>query len=554
MKKIVLFTLIASIALATGVYPQERADIVESITPSNVMLFLKTSRIKKFLGSLRFVSDNLLSNEMAVAMKNKTDRLKNRTGFDMLDIASLDKAGIDVNRSVSFAMYQGGRHGEDRMLIFLPVLDEKAFPLKFVELLKKTAGSDTVDVYPVITQYGDYTMYQIRRDVFTTALDGVFVIGSTGEIIRSVIDAKMKNEGYLALDPGYIDSLAKNRKNYDLRAFASRDFLKEIMKERAKPADDGKEPKGDKPVSGNAPADGFRYAAAESELGRLSSGSSLFNAMDYAFLGVSVQPTAIDLDMAVKFNRTSGTVNTFLDVIRTGSNGRALLVKNATALIFASLDFAKIEELCKSGAPGCGRYASFKERVKADLGLDFQADIVPSFSGVMNLVTGEPKGAGSGYALYLPMNDADRSAKILEKAAAYLKEQYKGTERFGAVTIGGAKAYWYYGARSGKTYISRDTRGLYMANDAELMAAAMAGKETTQVQLPGGAPRTIGENVFFMTTLKKESFFGAILLLYGSRSREIGGFVDKIQDLSAVSEKIDDYVTLGITINLMKRK
>ena len=427
-------------------------------------------------------------------------------------------------------MYRGGRRGEDRMLIFLPVMDEKTFPLKFVELLKKTAGSETIDIYPVITQYGDFTMYQIRRDVFTTALDGVFVIGSTGEIVRSVIDAKMKNEGHLALDPGYIDSLAKNRKNYDLRAFASRDFLKEIMKEREKPADDGKEPKGDKPVSRHdAPADGPRYVAADSELDRLSAGPSLFNAMDYAFLGASVKPAAIDIDMAVKFNRTSGTVNTFLDVIRTGSNGRALSVKNATALIFASLDFAKIEELCKSNAPGCSRYAAFKERVKNDLGLDFQTDIVPSFSGVINLVTGEPKGAGSGYALYLPMNDAGQSAKILEKAAAYLKEQYKGTERFGTVTIGGAGAYWYYGAKSGKTYISRDKRGLYMANDAELMAAAMAGKETSQVQLPGGAPRTIGENVFFLTTLKKESFFGALLLLYGTRSKEIGGFVDKMR-------------------------
>jgi len=398
-------------------------------------------------------------------------------------------------------------------------------------------------------------MYQIRRDVFTTALDGVFVIGSTGEIVRSVIDAKMKNEGYLALDPGYIDSLDKNRKNYDLRAFASRDFLKEIMKERAKPADDRKEPKSDKPVSRyNAPAEGLRYAAADSERDRLSSGPSLFNAMDYAFLGASVKPTAIDVDLAVKFNRTSGTVNTYLDVIKTGLNGRALSVKNATALIFASLDFARIEELCGSNAPGCSQYAAFKERVKSDLGIDFQADIVPSFSGVVNLVTGEPKGAGSGYALYLPMNDAGRSEKILEKAAAYLKEQYKGTERFGTATIGGSKAYWYYGAKSGKTYISRDKRGLYMANDAELLAAAMAGKETSQIQLSGGAPRTIGENVFFLTALKKESFFGAILLLYGNRSREIGGFVDKIQELSAVSRKIDDYITLDIVINLMKRK
>jgi hypothetical protein len=563
MKKIVLFTLIASIALVSGVYPRERADVVESITPSPVTLFIKTSRIRNFLVSLKFVADNLLSDERAGAMKNKTDGLKNKTGLDIIDIASLEKAGIDVDRSVGFAMYPDGTRGEERMLIFLPVQDEKIFPLKFVELLKKSAGSETADVYPVITQYSDHTMYQIRRDIFTTALEGVFVIGSTGELVRSVIDAKVKNEGHLALDLGYIDSLAKNAGNYDLRAFASRDFLKEVIRGRRKPVDEKKGQGGDKPVSlMDVPSRVVAYAAGapgmlvsvDSEIDRLSSGPSLFNAVEYAFLGLSANPAAVDIDLAVKFNRTSGTVNTFLDVIRTGGNARALAMKNATALIFASFDYGKIDDLCRGNAPGCDYYASFKERVKEDLGIDFQADIVPSFSGVMNMVTGEPKGAGSGYALYLPMNDPDRSGKILEKAAAYLKEKYKGTERFGPVTIGGAKCFWYYGAKSGKTYIGRDRKGLYMASDADLMAAAMAGKESSQVQLAGGAPRKIGENVFFLTTLKRDSFFGAMLLLYGSRNGDVGGFAGKIQELSAVSEKIGDYVTLGINLNLAKRK
>ena len=145
--------------------------------------------------------------------------------------------------------------------------------------------------------------------------------------------------------------------------------------------------------------------------------------------------------------------------------------------------------------------------MKEDLGLDFQADVVPSFSGVMNMVTGEPKGAGSGYALYLPMNDAAQSGKILDKAAAYLKEKYKGTERFGTVTIGGAKSYWYIGAKSGKTYISRDRRGLYMANDAELMAATMAGKETGQVQLSGGARQESGRQGLFHDLHEKGELF-----------------------------------------------
>ena len=541
MKKILLCTLIASIALAAGVYPQDRADVVESITPAPVTLFVKTSRLKSFLVSLKFVSDNLLSAESAGKLRSKTDGFKSRTGVDILDIASLEAAGVDVGRSAGFAMYPSGPRGEDRMLIFLPIMDEKTFPLKFVEFLKKSAATETADVYPVITEYGGHTMYQIRRDIFTTALDGEFVIGSTGELVRSVIDVKSKSAGHLALDPGYIDSLAKNTRSYDLRAFASRDFLKDVMKERKKRAEENADRPADKPTP-------------DKEIDKFSSGPSLFNAVDYAFLGASAKPASVDIDMALKFNRTSGTVNTFLDVVKTGANGRVLSVKNATAHVFAAFDYAKIDELCRGGAPGCEYYASFKQKVKEDLGIDFQADIAPSFSGVMNLVTGEPKGAGSGYVLYLPMNDAAKSGSVLEKAAAYLREKYRDTERFGTATVGGAKSYWYIDAKSGKTYLSRDKKGLYMATDVELLAAAMAAKETGQVQLAGGPVRKVGNNVFFMTIIKKESFFGALLMLYGSRSAEVGGFIDKIQEITAVSEKIEDYVTLGINLGLAKRK
>src|SRR4030042_4417239 len=72
-------------------------------------------------------------------------------------------------------------------------------------------------------------------------MDGVFIVGSTGDIIRSVIDTKADNAGFLALDQRYGEYLARTKKNYDLRAYATRDFLKEILQYRRKPAGDKKD-------------------------------------------------------------------------------------------------------------------------------------------------------------------------------------------------------------------------------------------------------------------------------------------------------------------------
>jgi len=153
MKKHMLMVLLILCSLVPGGFPQERADVVEAVTPSSAMLFIKTSRIKNFVVSVKFVADNLLHREYAEKFARKINEIKTKTGVDPMDIESLKKAGIDVDRTASMAMYPEGKKNEERMLLFIPVLDEKTFPLKFVEILKKMAGTEKLDLFPAITEY-----------------------------------------------------------------------------------------------------------------------------------------------------------------------------------------------------------------------------------------------------------------------------------------------------------------------------------------------------------------------------------------------------------------
>lgn len=565
MKNIVPLALALSLALVTGGYTQDRADVVEAITPSSAIMFMKTARIKNLVGSVTFVSENLLHREYVEKFNKKRDDIRNKTGIDPLDVEALKKAGIDVDRSASMAVYARGKRNEERMLLFIPVLDDKIFPLKFVEILKKMANPEKADLYPAITEYKNHTVYQSHKDIFTTALDGVFVIGSTGELIRSVIDVKENSAGYLAIDPMYMDYTARLNKNYDLRAYATRDYLKEALKRRPRP--DGEQKGNQNKVTGPAYMDAAElmdvmYIAdaaggkpsVRSELDRLATGPSPFNAVDYASLGATVTPAAVTIDVAARFNSASGSVNTFLDVIRTGMSDRALYVKNASTYAYVSFDFSKIEELCRSSAAGCGYYAQFKDEVREDLGIDFEKDVLPQYSGVLNIIAGQPKGGGGGYLFFLPMNDPEQCKAVWEKSSAYLKEKFKGTERYGTDTIGGARSFWHVDSKNNRIHLLYDRRGLYMGNDRELIGIALAGKELKKPRPADGVLNRLGENVFFLANMKKDSFFGALLMLYSYRNKEISGIVDMMTDLNIIGVKNDAYLSFDVTIGLAKRR
>ncbi len=547
------FSLILALALFTGGAAAERADEIDSLTPSSAILFIKTSRINDFVTSVTYVVENLLSPGRTDAFMKEKNSFRDRTGIDFLDLDSLKKAGVDVERRAGLAIFPAGTRGEERIALFLPVLDVKTFPLAFVDMIKRASPGKDPDVYPAITEYRGYTTYQIGRDIFTVAFDGVFVMASTGELLRKILDIRADSAGYLALDPRYREWSARGAGNYDLRVFATRDFLKDAMTKRKKKesggegvekngGDDGAWTRGRALIMASAEREGF------------TSGASLFNAVDYAFLGASARSGSLRIDFGFKFNDTSPTVTTFLDVLKTGMTSRSLRVREAATYSFLSLDFAKIEDLCRRGSPGCRQYARIKEGMREDLGIDFQADLLPYYNGVVNLIAGPPRGSGGGFIIYVPMEDASKAKAIWEKSSAYLRKKYEGTDRFGTGRIGDRNSFWYIDSKNNRNHAVCDNRGLYMGNDVELISLALASPEAGAGEAAMGGDMKLGADVFFFTRLKKESFFGALLSLYSYRNEDLRLLVDKMTDLVVVGEKMDRYLSIAIDMKLAKRR
>lgn len=564
MKKIVSFIVLMILASAAS-FADERADVVESITPSSAILFVKTSRIKDFVKPVNFFTAYLLPEEMISKFTRKRDDLKNRTGVDVTNLDSLKKAGIDTGRTASLAVFGPDRTGQERMILFIPVFDEKTFPLKFVEIIKKNAASESVDLYPVLTEYKGRTLYQVHRDMFAVSIDGVFVVASTGELARAVIDVREGGgAGSLALDPNFIDYTASVKKNYDLRAYVARGLLKGLFQNRTRPrkkTDENKkeEEGGDKPVSVRDASPSLRLVAdtvpvnpESDEADKLAQGPSPFNSVDYVSLGAIIRPEAAILDIAAKFNNSSATINMLLDAINPGA-ARSIKVVNPATSACLSIDFSKIEEYCKNQEAGCRYYSSFKREIMEELGIDFTRDVLPGFSGVINLIAGQPRGFGGGYAVFLPMEVA-AARKIWDKSSQFLKNKFKGTDRYGAGKLGTSPSFHYVDSRNSTIHVVCDRRGIYLGNDTEILAELLAGKDVKD--LFGGdpaAPKADGSEFLYLH-IKKESFFGALILLQAYRTREVGGVVDRLKDIIMTGRKSGNFVSLDVKVNLEKRK
>ena len=536
MKKYMPLLIVVLMLFAQPSSPQERADLVEAFTPASAVCVVKTSRLNKFMTALNTAIQKFFPQKEAESISKMRSEIKAKTGVDFLDVESLKKAGIDTNRTASLAIFPKGARGEGQFLIFLPVNDVKAFPLAFIAFFRK--ASRNTEEYPVISPYRDFTVYQIGKDMFITSFDATCAIGSTGEIIRKVIDVKADNTGHLAVDPRYADYLNRYTRSGDLSVYMTRELLKEATAKARRQMSEGSS------TEQQAPKEG------ETEIDRFMKGPSPFNAVDYASLDLSASGTRVDASVSIRFNEQDPSVNAVMNVIRLGAAGNALYLRGAATYIFLSLDLPKLEEFCSGKATGCSSYQDFKDSLHQELGIDIAKDIAPFINGPINIIAGQPKGAGGGFCIYLPLRD-NQSKKVWDASSAYLKNKFHGTERFG---VSGANTYWYIDGKNVRTSVAWNEKGIYLSNDPALLNQTMAAKDMTDAPADDALAARLGKNVFFLAMIKKDSFFGALLSLYANREQWLSPLINQMEEFWVIGEKNGLFVTFEASVHIRKKK
>ncbi len=509
--------LLISVASAQD---QARPDVVESFLPSSVQMFAKTSRIKGLIDSVNSFMNTYLTPELRGKILQSRDEFKNKTGLDLLNADSLRNSGIDVNRTLAFAMYKKKGDTGERMAITIPVVNEKTFPLKFVEIIKKSAKEgEGAESAPVISKIGEYTVYQIKKDMFTTVIDGTFVLASTEDLLKDIISTRASDRNALVHDPFYQEYQKSFNSFQDIRVFLGKDMLKEIF-------------------SGKTPV--------------ASDGQSVFNTVDFACFGASIQPSKLGASLGARIG-TDRDAQLVLSMLKTGEGPRALNVRDVTAYSFLCADLSKLEDLCKKEGTFCKEYSKIKRELLEKNGIDLAGDIIPRFTGMMNGFIGKIESLQSTeFASYFPTKNKGDAVYVWKKVKAHMKSKLTEQGMFGEEKIAGVDAFWFMNNSYKKQYVLASKKGIFMGTTPALIASAMkAGEIGRNTDSP--VLKKITDDTFLYVYMSRESLSSIFAMLGAFGLKEAQSLMDRVGNIYMVGKKRDRFILLDLEMGLIRR-
>ncbi len=534
MKKTVLL-LIALLAAGRGFTREPAAVIeIESITPSSAILFLKTSPVRELAASVREMAADFSGEQELKEFFESLDAIKDKTGIDIRDSASLKDAGIDIERRMGAAFFKSSGKSEN-IIIFLPVADEKKFPLKFVEIIKDMNKENRdLDVYPAITSYGKNRIYQIRKDVFYTVAGGYFLIAPNGELLKKSIDIGEGGAGgSSSLDgdrvfSGYRDLV---RDEQSIRIFATKEMLAKAFESASS---DLRKPGTGGAVPGTEKTPPF------------------LDAMEFGAAGLDYSSRRLKVSLSTSFNRKDLTVNSILDVFKTGLSEGGLYLPDAHYNFFLSLDLEGVKKLCSKPTPACSVYQNGIREMERDYGLNYSRDIVPNFTGGMSVIfkSFNPGSGDERYILFFPLKDNTRADTLFKRMRSTLGRKFRKERKYGDTRIGKRPAFWTLDKRGKKRFYLSDGRGLFIGSEPGLLKWAMNAGSINSKGVKGIYRDKIGPEVFFLLNLKKESFLSTMIKMKASQNKELKNSIKRIGDLYLRGVKRGNFLSIDLDLEI----
>lgn len=525
--------------LAGSVSFGQMAGDTESLTPSDVNLFVKSKEIVKLLKTFNYLVFNLMDEQQKSEMLAERDKFRDKTGIDYLDEKSVRNAGIDTGRPVSFANFDKD-NTDEVMLIFLPVLNEKEFPLKFIEMVKKTnADNPEVVISPVTTTYKNVTVYQVKNDLYIAPANGYLLIGSTGDIIRRVLDVRASRNGSLILDEHYKDYLTKEKNRYDINAFVTKKFIKQM----------------------NTPSGGQNYGLysmsnfvlAQSDSGMKNlENSSAFDSIDYISAGMGFDGNKFQMNASAKLAKDNPYVDLILGFLKTGVQNKSLYVPAADTTLFMSMNLKYLDNFCKGEIEWCTQYNSFKEQLKTDMGIDFEKDFIPYHEGGINVMALDSASSGGmgDLIVFVPMSDSKKIEELWLKMRKGFQAKYGKTKKFGEEKIGGKRGFWFIDESQMRFFVSFDQRGIYAGNSTGLMKSGIGSKTVDMAVNTGRFGKVINDKTFFLLNIKKNAFLKALMQMRSQGNQDIAKGINRIGEIFLFCEKRDGLISVDFEVEI----
>jgi hypothetical protein len=546
MKKIYL--IIISILLAVSVTKAEMPGDTESLTPSDANVFVKTKQIVKLLKTMNYIVFNLMDEKDKNEFITERKKFMDKTGIDYTDEKSLRNAGIDTNKPVSFANFDkdnpNNKTGEV-MMIFLPIINEKEFPLKFIEIVKKAnADKPEINISPVTTSYKDITVYQLKDDLYIASLNGYLLISSTSDIIKRVIDIRFSRTNSLILDENYKDYLAKEKNFYDINAYITKKFFEQMNTSSGKDHDK----QGLFSIKNLILAQAGEGTVKSEDLNK----SSFIDSIDYIAAGIGFDNNKFQLNAAVRLTKDNPYVELLLGLLKTGVHDKSLYISTADTATFISFNLKYLDNLCRGDVKWCEQYNSFKQSLKTETGIDFAKDFIPYHTGALNIMAVD-SGSGGGvgdFLAFVPMTDSKKTEDLWVKIRKVFQTKYGKAKKFGEEKVSGKKAFWFIDESQMRFFVAFDGRGIYAGNSTGLMKTAINSKTVTSAKNTGRYGKVINDKTFFLLNIRKNAFLKMLMQMRAQGNPEIGKSLNRIGEIFLFCEKRDRMISIDFDIEI----
>lgn len=565
--------MILSLAVLSGEENGKTRPDPEALTPSTATLFLRTPEMEKSLRLINYILKNMISKKDQGRISEGTEKLKASTGIDPLNPESLSGAGIDVRRPFSVAYLRGDKDAE-RIVLFIPVKDDN-FSARFVTILRKYYRErPETDFNPVITRYKKYKLYRVMGDNYFTAMDGTFVLASSGKVLQRVVDLRLGEgaETPIATEAKYADFKAKMKEGCDINLYITRDFLKEVYEYRLKKQAERKTgEKKKKEADDDADAEDAPKAPKKEEKRRdeapmdmlknqsVPLNPSQFNSLDYLGFGMKSEGDDLVLKAAAAVNRDHPSART-LEALRPGLVAKTLFAEDVISYYFLSMDLKALEEPCTAAGnredPLCGIHESLKKSLMNEMGLGLEEDLAPAFGGFFNLMVrrSDIKGKLDNFVIYFPAVDAGKGRALWKKTRKHFKNKTEEDGEFGEEKIDNIPSFWFRDRKGNKiTYLVTENH-FYIGNNVEFLRLAMTNRSRAAAGMKHEFMKRTGDPTFmvFYLKLEKDSFFKALLMLLTYNTNpSLYGLISRLDNISLIGEKIDNCLLFHAKFKIM---
>jgi len=556
------YVFIACLVLlgGTGVRSQ---GAMESLVPADTRAFLRSAPVGTVVNSVNtFLNTGMTAKQRQDFLKDIL-QFKKDTGINPLSVSSLRKTGIDTSLPFGFAFVKG-KPGPEKMMVLLPVLNSKRFPLKFIQILKKTKkGKKKKDIYPVITRYKNNRIYQVQKDMFCAAIGSYFIMTSQGAMVRQAIDRSESGGSSLSTLNEYSSFTGKVNPKADFALYMNKVFLGEAFGKiqqgfmrRKQPHSPYNRRRGMNENSGSiipAQYGGTRhYRGTPRYRGtpygmREQRGPSPMEAVDYASMTLTLGRSKVVFSLGAQLNNSNPLFTALLDILKTGMGSFSLYSNSSFVYGHAALDLQKLDKLCPGPLPICGQYQKTKMELKREMGIDYNRDVLPAIRGSANVIMDTMN--MTDMVIFVPYKSAARGRALFARVKRTMAKNMKRQKRYGSTAVGGKRGFWILDKQNKKMYAVQDNRGIYISNNVTSLKKALRYRTIAQSRGRSTLLKKLSGNVFLMAFVKKNPFVGGLLASKAPK-KEMKEMSSSIGDIYVTGSKADNFLNIELDVTI----